>query len=359
MSLLSKSQAPRIAGVAHALPEHRIAQQDVQAAVADLMKASPAETEELQRIFTNSRIVGRQFMMPPDWYVSQRTPAERTRIYQTAGLALAEEAARACLESCACPAAEIDHIVFVSTTGLATPSLDAHLIERLGMQPSTSRLPIWGLGCAGGAAGLNRAADYARAFPRRRVLLVALECCSLTFLLGDQSKKNLIATALFSDGAAAALISGAQSGDPGVYLLAERSWLFPETNRIMGWDFVDEGMELVLSPRLPALVRQSAAQLVADFMELAGLQTAEISHHITHPGGAKVLDAYQQALGLAPAALELPEEVLREHGNLSSVSVLLVLEKWLKRRARQSPGYGLLSAFGPGFSSEMVLVNST
>ena len=245
---------PRIIAAAHAFPPHVVPQQSVKEAVQRLFSGTVTDLERLIRVFDNSRIDSRQFMMPLEWYLAPRSQQERTAVYQQQGLALMEEAIRECLARAACRAEEIDHLIFVSSTGHATPTLDAHLINNLGMRPDTSRLPIWGLGCAAGAVGLSRAHEHCLAYPGHRVLLVALECCSLTFMSGDVSKKNLVATSLFADGAAAALVSGDQlPGGPTI--VATGSHLFPESYRVMGWDFLDEGMQLVLSPKLPLIVR--------------------------------------------------------------------------------------------------------
>jgi alkylresorcinol/alkylpyrone synthase len=209
------------------------------------------------------------------------------------------------------------------------------------------------LGCAAGAAGLARGADYCRAWPERRVLLVALECCSLTFLPDDLSNKNLVACALFGDGAAAALLAGDATDSGGPELLTSRSHLFPDSYRIMGWDFIPSGMQLVLSPQLPLLVRHQLAPLVAEFLAGCQLRQQELGHYLTHPGGARVLDAYAEALQLDGTELDLSSAILRDHGNVSSVTILLLLERWL---ATRPSGYALLSAFGPGFSAELSLL---
>jgi alkylresorcinol/alkylpyrone synthase len=207
-----------------------------------------------------------------------------------------EQAAERCLAQAGCAPAEIDQIIVVSSTGHATPTLDAHLINGLGLRPTTTRLPLWGLGCAGGAAGLARAVDHCRAFPAQHVLLVALECCSLTFMAADISKKNLVATALFADGAAAVLIAGDSTGKAGPRVLATRSQLFPDSYRIMGWDFIGQEMRLVLSPKLPMLIRQELRPLVDGFFAAQGISRAALQHFITHPGGARVIDVYREVL---------------------------------------------------------------
>jgi alkylresorcinol/alkylpyrone synthase len=347
---------PKIIAASHALPPHIAPQSVVRKLVQGLFVNQVAELERLLAIFDHARIDTRQFMMPLDWYLAPHPPQERTCIYQEQGLELMVQAAGRCLEQAGCAPEEVDQIIVVSSTGHATPTLDARLINRLGLRPTTTRLPLWGLGCAGGAAGLARAVDHCRAYPEHHVLLVALECCSLTFMAADLSKKNLVATALFADGAAAALVAGDSTGKAGPRVLATRSQLFPDSYRIMGWDFVGQEMQLVLSPRLPMLIRQELRPLIDDFLAEQGISLAGVQHYITHPGGARVIDVYRDVLELHGDELGLTEAALRDHGNISSVSVLLVLEAWLASAARLTPGYGLLSAFGPGFSAELLLL---
>jgi alkylresorcinol/alkylpyrone synthase len=347
---------PRIIAAASAFPSHTIAQSTIKETVARVFAGKIEELERLLTIFDHARIASRQFMMPLAWYLEPHSQQERTRIYQQHGLELMIAAARKCLTRAACRPEQVDHIIFVSSTGLATPTLDAHLINRLGMCVGTTRTPIWGLGCAAGAVGLSRAHEHCLAYPGHRVLLVALECCSLTFMAGDVTKKNLVATSLFADGAAAVLIGGEQVDAMGPAMIATRSHLFPDSYRIMGWEFEESGMQLVLSPKLPLLVRAELPALLASFLAEHGLAQSDLRHYITHPGGARVVDAYQEALQLVGAELQLTTEVLRRHGNISSVSVLVVLEEWLAAGGMETPGYGLLSAFGPGFSAELLLL---
>ena len=347
---------PVIVAAAHAFPPHTIPQPMAKAAVGAFFAGKIPDLEKILEIFDHSRIDQRQFVRPPLWYTQPHTPEERNRVYLEDGLELCLQAARACLEKAGCPPEAVDHIIFVSSTGYATPTLDAHIINRLGLPPGITRLPIWGLGCAAGAAGLARAADYGRAWPRSRTLLVALETCSLTFLQGDLSKKNLVAISLFADGAAAALVAGESVDGSGPRIVASSSHLFPESYRIMGWDFLETGMSLVLSPRLPAIVEESAGRLTDEFLAAHHLTRSDLRFYITHPGGARVVDAIRKSLALTNGELALTEEVLRRHGNMSSVSVLVVLEEWMARQGGASAGHGLLSAFGPGFSAELVLL---
>lgn len=348
---------PSILAAHCSFPPHRVPQQQVREAVSRLFAGRIAELPRLLSIFDHARIAWRDLMRPLEWYLQPASAAERNRIYQQEGGALLVEAARTCLSRSEVSGAAIDQVIFVSSTGLATPTLDVRLCNELGLRPDVSRLPLWGLGCAGGAVGLARARDYCLAYPRAHVLVTALECCSLTLLADDASRKNLLATALFSDGAAAVLVAGDAVAGPGPQILASRSHLFPRTEPVMGWHFRNRGMELILSPRLPALVRAESAGLVDAFVAAQGLERAELTSYLFHPGGAKIIDACRQALDLPESALELTEAVLRRHGNSSSVSVLAVLQQWLGRPER-APGYCLLASFGPGFAAELVLLRS-
>jgi alkylresorcinol/alkylpyrone synthase len=347
---------PRIAAVRHALPEYRYAQEEIAREVVELFAEEIDDPQRLQQVFVNARIKQRHLVMPLDWYRTPRPAAERNRLYLERGLELLTRAGAACLDAMSWPRRQVDQVICASTTGLATPSLDARLINWLGLRRETERLPIWGLGCAAGVAGLSQAFDYCRAYPERVVLLSALECCSLTLMQNDLSQKNLVGTALFADGAAAALVVGDQVDLPGPRLLAHGSYLFPDSYEIMGWNFVDDGMELVLSPKLPELISKELPQLVKNFLRQHGCSLADIAHHLAHPGGARVVDSYLQGLGLPESALSLSSEVLNQVGNLSSVTILLVLEQWLAQEAAARKGKGLLSAFGPGFSAELLLV---
>lgn len=349
---------PVILSASHASPSHPVRQDFLGEAAVRLYSRGEngLEAERIREVFRHSRIRERSFLMPLDWYLAPRTQEERNRAYLAEGLRLLVRAARECLDSADCPPSRVDHVIFVSTTGLSTPTLDGYLINELGLPRNASRLPVWGLGCAAGAAGISRAFDYCLAHPEGRALLVSLETCSLNFRGDDLSKRNLVAMSLFGDGCAAVLMAGDEAGEDGPRVLATRSHLFPDSYRIMGWDVAENGLRLVLSPKLPELVRSELAPLVDAFLFSRNLTRSDVAHYIAHPGGAKVIDAMRDSLGLANGELSLSEEVLRDHGNVSSASVLIVLERWLKNGVRE--GYGLVSAFGPGFSAELALLKA-
>ncbi len=245
---------------------------------------------------------------------------------------------------------DIDAVVLVSTTGIRTPSLDGALMQRLGLPRTAARLPVWGLGCAGGAAGLARAAELVQA-RGKPVLLVAVEVCSATFVHGDRTKANLIATALFGDGAAAAVLAPARTG---LQVVGSASRLLDDSEDVMGWTLVDEGLRVRFARSIPGIVREVVPSFQQEVAASGGLSSKDITEYIVHPGGAKVLDAYADALEVGPEALADAYAVLREHGNMSSPTVLFVLERFLARAPAQAHD-ALVLGLGPGFSAEGVL----
>jgi len=250
---------------------------------------------------------------------------------------------------------EIDAIFMISVTGIASPSLDARLANRLGFSPRIKRIPIFGLGCVAGAAGVARASDYVKAFPGHVAALLSVELCTLTLQKDDISMANLISAGLFGDGAAAAIIVGAEREQPGPQVLATRSVFYPDTEHIMGWEITEKGFRIVLSPNLPALIEENLGGDMEQFLSDHGLAFDDIGSWILHTGGPRILEATATALRLPREALEVSWECLRRMGNLSSASVLMVLEEFLRRRPPEG-SYGVLAAMGPGFCSELVLL---
>jgi alkylresorcinol/alkylpyrone synthase len=253
-------------------------------------------------------------------------------------------------------ARDIDALFVVSVTGIANPSLDARLVNRMNLNPNIKRVPIFGLGCVAGAAGIARAADYVRAFPHHVAALLSVELCSLTLQRDDLSMANLISSGLFGDGAAAVIVTGSERNASGPQILATRSVFYPDTEYVMGWDISEKGFQVVLTAEVPEIVKQHLGKDVDAFLGEMGLERRDIGRWVMHTGGPKVLEATAEALDLAMEALEASWDCLRTTGNLSSASVLLVLEDVMTHR-RPAPGtYGLLAAMGPGFCSELVLL---
>ncbi|MBI4495644.1 MAG: stilbene synthase [Deltaproteobacteria bacterium] len=344
-------QHPRLGGVATAVPPYRLEQGEARKLAAGLFRSSLPDLDRLLTVFGNSQIEVRYLSQPLEWYGRPHSFAESNARYREVALELAHQASRRALERSAVPSEEVGLVLFVSTTGFSTPSLDARLIQELGLPAQTGRMPIWGLGCAGGVSGLGRAAELARAVPGRTVLLVTVELCSLTFQHGDYSKSNLIAASLFGDGAAAALLG---IGGKGPEIHGHYSVLLPDSAEVMGWDLVETGLKVRFSRNIPALIRQHLPDLLLKACRSWGLPREAIRHFVLHPGGAKVLEAYAQALGVPEDQLEIAYQVLRQYGNISSASVLFVLERFLKSVPR-SGQFGVIMAFGPGFSAEQVL----
>jgi alkylresorcinol/alkylpyrone synthase len=355
---LIKVLMPKILAVRHALPHNNVHQTEVKEAIREVFQDKMDDIDRLLNVFDNSCIEFRQVLMPLPWYKDSHSAREKNDIFIKKGYQLAKQAASACFKEANVSPQSVDHVIFINSTGYATPTIDAYLINDLDIPRSASRAPIWGLGCAGGAAGLSRAYDYCSAYPNALVLLTALECCSLTFMTGNTSKKNIVGTSLFADGAAAVLVAGDHCASNMPRIIATGSYLFPDSYQIMGWDFKNDGMELVLSPKLPSLIKKELAPLVDRFLHDHQLDRSMLTHYLTHPGGAKVIDAYREALDLTGDKLKMTHDLLLNHGNMSSVSVLILLEKWLHQEASHRRGVGLMSAFGPGFSAEMLLVES-
>jgi alkylresorcinol/alkylpyrone synthase len=342
--------------VGTAVPPHVLTQEEAKAFARRFFGPAHPDIERRLSVFDNARIATRRICAPLDWFREPRSVREKNARYVSQAVRLGAEASVACLEKAGVSPREVDQVVFVSTTGLATPSLDAALIETLSMKPGTRRIPVWGLGCAGGVAGVAHAYELARGRPEARILVVAVELCSVTFQFQDTSLSNFVATALFGDGAAAVLVAGDDSRR-GPEILAAGSHLFPDSRDVMGWNFDEAGMQVVFSRAIPGIIAREAGRDIGGFLDTHGLSLDAVDHFIAHPGGIKVLEAYERALSLVPERTADAREILRAYGNMSSASVLFVLDRFLDRDAKAMAGtLGLMTALGPGFSSEKVLL---
>ncbi|SHE81984.1 15-methylpalmitoyl-4-hydroxy-2-pyrone synthase [Seinonella peptonophila] len=350
---------PRILSVGTAVPPYLVKQLEAKKFAHRFFSDSIEQLDRLLTIFEHTGIDTRHLSRPIAWFQEKHTWKEKNDAYIKAACQLGEEAILRCLKPLGMMPNQIDHMIFVSTTGLSTPSIDAHLANRLQMNPKLKRTPIWGLGCAGGVVGLARAAEWSKAFPKANVLLVTVECCSLTFRHEDQSKSNLVATSLFADGAAAVLIRGkkesSHEGNTTAEIVGSMSHLLPDSLDLMGWDVGDEGLQVIFSKQIPSVVQQKIKWIITSFLHEQGLELEGIQHFITHPGGTKVLQAYKDALQIDKKALAGSYEILRKYGNMSSVTVLFVLAEELKHQ-HAIGSYGLMSALGPGFSAELSLI---
>ncbi len=345
-----------IRSVGTAVPKHRVGQDVAQEFCRALFHEAFPDIDRLLPVFSNALIRNRHFSAPREWFESDHSFSEKNQLYVEKALEVGQAAILSCLERAGISAEEIDHIFFVSTTGLATPSIDARLINLLKLRPNVRRTPIWGLGCAGGVAGLSRAYEYTRAFPRERALLLALELCGLTFQRNDLSKSNLVAVSLFADGAAAVLVSGAETGDRGPRIVSSRSTLWYDSLDVMGWDVNDQGLKVLFSRDIPAIVRSLVLPALMEFLGASGISFNQLRHFIAHPGGAKVIEAYEEALDLNKGQMDRARVILCRYGNMSSPTALFVLEQFMNDHAIGPGEYGLITALGPGFSSEMILI---
>jgi alkylresorcinol/alkylpyrone synthase len=335
----------RLAALATAVPPFRIDQRDVADRARRLFPGAGAAVDRLLPVYDNAGVETRYSCVPPDWYERPHGWSEKNRLYLEHAVALTEQASRDCFARSGLRPADIDAIVAISTTGIATPSLDALLIERLGLRADVDRLPIFGLGCGGGVLGLARAAALAAAEPGRNVLLCVVELCGLTFRRADSSKSNIIATALFGDGAAAAIVATDADG-PALGRGGQHTW--PRSLDIMGWSVEEDGLGVIFSRDIPALTRSEFRRVAGEFLARGGLTFADVACFVCHPGGAKVLDALEEAFERPPGSLSLSRDVLRDYGNMSAATVLFVLDRMLRLGVR---GRCLLSALGPGFTA--------
>jgi alkylresorcinol/alkylpyrone synthase len=354
---------PYIVGVQTAVPPYCVQQNDVRDLVHALFCEQYRGIERLMPVFENTQIQTRYFSAPLSWFAEQQRFVQSNAAYTETALNISADAAHRLLQQHGVDAADVEMVIAVSTTGIATPSLDGKLIQRLKLRASTRRMPVWGLGCAGGVAGLARTAELVRSLPTGKyALMVAVELCSLTFQRNDISKSNIVASSLFADGAAAVLvrsgeISGQLSGQTSRTALPEilgsYSHLFDDSEDIMGWDIIETGLKVRFSRDIPTLIRQHLPLLLDQATASWGVRREDLKHYVVHAGGAKVLQAYQD-LGIPRVQLEPAYSVLRHYGNMSSVSVLFALQEFLADTPPTGE-LGLMVALGPGFSAEFLL----
>jgi alkylresorcinol/alkylpyrone synthase len=345
----------KIAWVASAFPSHTYQQQQITNALLEYWGDSIHNPELLRRIHCRAGVGVRHLAFSLEQYAQFNTWGESNRAWLKVSEELGTKAIDGVLERTAYKRTDIDALYTVSVTGIASPSLDARLMNVMGLRSDLKRTPIFGLGCVGGAVGLVRAADHLRAFPDQVAVLLSVEVCSLTFQRDDRSIANMIASGLFADGAVAALLSNKKAAT-GPEIIHTKSIFYPQTEDMMGWDISENGFRVILSPKLPDLIKSRLAHDVDSFLNERGVSRADIGSWVIHPGGPKILQAVEDSLGLRNMELEASWECLSQCGNLSSGSVLKVLEDVIARR-RPRPGMlGVIAAMGPGFCAELLLV---
>jgi alkylresorcinol/alkylpyrone synthase len=349
-------QHPTVSGVGRALPPNLAEQEEVIAALRGLWAGKHHNVDRLADLHRSTRVKTRHLALPVAAYADLGTFADSNARWLEIATELATSAVEDALARAGLSARDVDHLVFVTTTGIATPSVDAKVANRLGMRRDIRRTPIFGLGCVAGVAGVVRAADMVRAHPDHVAVVVSAELCSLTLQRDDLSIANVIAAGLFGDGAAAVVIEGGARKAGGPRLVASHARLYEDTEGAMGWDVVDSGFRVILAAEVPRLIRAHIAEDVDGFLATRGLRRSDIRHWLPHPGGPKVLEAFSDALGLTAADVDVSWKSMAAHGNLSSASALFVLGEHLDRDVAQPGDLGLLAAMGPGFSAEMALL---
>lgn len=369
-SRLSSESPITIAGISTAVPPHILGCKEVAIYLKKLFTLSEGRTAMMLDVIENTQIEERRSIFPIDYLIEPRPLGQITLEYQDHAVALARRAGEECLERAGLAPVDIDLLITVSCTGVLLPSVGAHLVNQMGFRPDVRRLPITELGCAGGAAALGRAWDYLRGVKEGNVLVIAVELPTLTFQRRDLSSANLISAMLFGDGAAAVALTRRANheedsangiGGParGLRIVDVRSHIFPNSLDALGFDLKETGFHIVLSKDMPLLVREKIGGLVDELIAVHGLQREDVSAYVLHPGGQKLLVYIEEELGLSRSQTQPSWDVLKKYGNQSSASVLFVLNEWFTNARMSAGDYGFLAAFGPGFSTDMALLQWT
>jgi alkylresorcinol/alkylpyrone synthase len=349
---------PHIVDVCSAFPSNYYTQDQLtEALLAISNEQHGLDAARIKKLFAAVKVEGRHLALPLERYAKLDGFGERNREWLRIALELSERAVRECLEQAGLPPNDVQLFASSSVTGLAVPSIEARLMNQLGFAADCRRVPLFGLGCVAGAAGIARVSDYLQGHPTHAALLLCVELCSLTFQPDDMSVANLIASGLFADGAACVLVVGDEHplvSKAKLKIEATRSTLFPDTEAVMGWDIVDTGFRIVLSGRVPELAQTALAHSIRAFLSANRVHPSQITRWVAHPGGPAVIDAMERGLELPNGTLDHSRECLARIGNLSSASVLVILQESMA--ADRSRGPGLLLAMGPGFCAELVLL---
>jgi alkylresorcinol/alkylpyrone synthase len=351
----------RIISAGSAFPENSYTQQAITSALKEAWLSQMDHPGVLDRLHARCGVQRRNLVLPLEAYDRVKSWGQANKLWIEFAQTLGRDAICRAITPAGLEPRDLGALYFVSVTGVSSPSIDARLVNRMGLSPNIKRIPIFGLGCVAGAAGLARAADYVRAFPDQIAVVLSVELCSLTWQRGDLSMANMISTGLFGDGAAAGVVAGRDTDFRrkdfrGPEVMATRSVFYPESEEVMGWDISETGFHIVLSPDVPKVIRENLGADIDSFLEDNGLRRRDIASWIIHTGGPKVLEAVEESLDLPAGALDVSWACLRQVGNLSSASVLVVLEEVLAHRRAKPGAYSTLAAMGPGFCSELLLL---
>jgi alkylresorcinol/alkylpyrone synthase len=346
----------QIASAASAFPQHYYTQKFLLEQLQQYWGDRLRNPQMLARLHRNVAVEGRHLAMPYQEYYGLKTWGDANNVWIRVAKELGEQALCRALHHAGLAPDALGALFFTSVTGISSPSIDALLINQMGLSPNIKRLPIFGLGCVAGAAGIARAADYVRAYPSQAAALVSVELCSLTIQRDDLTVANLISSGLFADGSAAVIVTGNDMNANGPEIVATRSVFYPDTEQMMGWKVSERGFNIVLSPEVPVLIRENLGHDVDAFLADHGHKRSDIGSWVLHTGGPKVLEATAAALDLHDGQLDASWDCLKKVGNLSSASVLVVLEDVMRNRRPEPGTLGLLAAMGPGFCSELLLL---
>ncbi len=346
----------KIASAASAFPKNYYTQKFLLEKLKDYWGDRLKNPLTLARLHRNVTVEGRHLAMPYEKYYDIKTWGDANNAWIQAAQELGEQALCRALQDSGVDKSALGAIFFVSVTGICSPSIDALLVNRMGLPANIKRMPIFGLGCVAGAAGIARAADYVRAYPGQAAALVSVELCSLTIQKENLTVANLISSGLFADGSAAVVVTGSDLDANGPQVVATRSVFYPQTEEMMGWQVSEKGFNIVLSPEVPVLIRENLGKNMDAFLADHELKRSDIGSWVLHTGGPKVLEATADALDLHNGQLDASWDCLKKVGNLSSASVLVVLEDVMKNRRPEPGTWGILAAMGPGFCSELVLL---
>jgi alkylresorcinol/alkylpyrone synthase len=348
---------PEIVSVSRVEMPFRISQNELKTFAREIFSESYPDIDRILESFDNTLIEYRNMAVPLSYFKNNKSFREKNDLYIELALKYSVEAIEECLLNSDFKKEDLTDIIFISSTGISTPSPDGLIVNKMKLNPVINRLPVWGLGCAGGVSGISKALTIAKANPEAVIMLVSAELCSLTFIRDDYSKSNLIATGLFSDGVSAVLIAGdniKKSDNVKINILGFQSKLYYDTLDVMGWEVIDSGFKVIFSRDIPSIVHKYVKDDILGFLNKYNLKLGDVKNFIVHPGGKKVIDSYSESLNLEMNNFSNTIEVLKNYGNMSSATVLYVLKEFMNKGFQK--GYGLMLSLGPGFSVELALL---
>jgi|JI9StandDraft_2_1071091.scaffolds.fasta_scaffold04460_5 alkylresorcinol/alkylpyrone synthase len=347
-----------IHSVAREVPVSTVKQEEVREFAKTIFKNSNLDVDKYLPVFENSKIKSRPVLMDISWYGETKSFKEKNELFVVHATAMAEKSARLAIEKAGMLPSDIDIIIVVTSSGFVTPTLDASLIDLLGLSTDVKRVPIIGLGCAGGANSIARAGELSQLYPNKNILVITVETCTLTFRPADKRKSNLIALSLFSDGSSSMVVSGKKK-EKSIQIKTNASRKWRNSLDVMGWEIEMDGLQVVFDKSIPGLITKNFRDFYMKFLKENNVEKDQIKHHLFHPGGAKVIEAFANSLEISEDNFYYSMKVLQEFGNISSPTIFFVIEEFLKGQNFSSGELGLFSAMGPGFSSDIILFTTT